>query len=391
MAKQYSRLLHLPNTKNVFLFGARNTGKSTYIKGKFEESSRILINLLRPSVEARFKQNPDELYQIVTSLPKETTHVLIDEIQKLPKLLDVVQDLMGDTDKYFIMTGSSARKLKKGGANLLAGRAFVYNMFPLTHIELGEDFKLSEVLHWGSLPEIYQCDTDIEKKDFLFSYAHTYLKEEIWEEHEVKDLDPFRRFMEVAAQANGKPVNYSKIARDVGVSDNTAKAYFSILEDTLIGFFLESYHGSFRKRLSQQPKFYLFDTGITRALAYLSEVNLVEKTNAYGNAFEHFIVLECIRLANYHRLDYRFSYIRTHDGAEIDLIVERPGKPLLCIEIKSSKIINKADISMFVNLSKDIKNSISICICDDEFPKQIEHVEVLPWRTALLRYFTRQE
>src|SRR5262249_44098039 len=147
---------------------------------------------------------------------------------------------------------------------------------------------------------------------------------------------PFRRFLEVAAQLNGKVISFSKIARDVGASDKTIRNYYSILEDTLLGFFLESYSGSFRKRLGKQPKFYLFDTGITRALAFLTDVKLVKKTQAYGNAFEHFIIAECIRLAEYHRHHYRFSYIRTQEDVEIDLVVERPGKPLLCIEIKSS-------------------------------------------------------
>ena len=388
MIKKFPRLLNLPDEQSIFLFGARNTGKSTLIKEVYADHS-ILIDLLKKKTDARFLRNPDELFDIVMGLPEATTHVIIDEIQKNPKLLDVVHDLMGETQKCFIMTGSSARKLKQGGANLLAGRAFVYHMYPLTHIELGDTFDLDHALHWGTLPKIFALNTDEMKKEFLFAYAHTYLKEEIWNEHFIRDLDPFRRFLEVVAQCNGKLINFSNIARDVGVSDKTIKSYYAILEDTLIGFFLEPYHDSFRKRLSHQPKFYLFDTGVTRALAFLTDVKLEKKTTAYGNAFEHFIILECIRLSSYHRLQYKFSYLRTQDDVEIDLIVERPGKPLLCIEIKSSEEIVRENISAFISITKDISNSESICICNDEYMKKIDHVLVLPWRIALQKYFLK--
>ncbi len=387
MKKKFPRSLKLPEHYSCFLFGARNTGKSTFVKEVYADSS-IIIDLLKKKTEARFSRNPDELHDIVMGLPETITHVIIDEIQKNPKLLDVVHDLMGETNKSFIMTGSSARKLKQGGANLLAGRAFVYNMYPLTHIELGDSFNLDQALHWGTLPAIFTMNNDEMKKEFLYAYAHTYLKEEIWNEHFIKDLDPFRRFLEVAAQCNGKLINFSNIARDVGVSDKTIKSYYSILEDTLIGFFLEPYHDSFRKRLSHQPKFYLFDTGITRALAFLTDVKLERRTNALGNAFEHFIILECVRLASYHRLQFKFSYLRTQNDVEIDLIVERPGKPLLCIEIKSSEEINREKISSFISITKDIKNCEAVCISNDEYQKKIDHVLALPWRMALQKYFT---
>ncbi len=385
--KKFPRLLHLPEKRSLFLFGARNTGKSTFVKERYANSS-LLIDLLKGSTESRFAHRPDELYDIVMALPESTSHVIIDEIQKNPKLLDVVHTLMGETKKYFIMTGSSARKLKQGGANLLAGRAFVYHMYPLTHVELGNVFDLDQALQWGTLPEIFSLDSDEMKKEFLSAYAHTYLKEEIWNEHFIKDLDPFRRFLEVTAQCNGQQINFSNIARDVGVTDKTIKAYYAILEDTLIGFFLEPYHDSFRKRLSHQPKFYLFDTGVTRALAFLTDVKLAKKTGAYGSAFEHFIILECLRLSSYHRLQYKFSYLRTQDDVEIDLIVERPGKKLLCIEIKSAETIQRENISAFISITKEIKKSESICICNEEYAKKIDHVLVLPWKLALQKYFS---
>jgi len=384
------RLLVLPKNHSFFLFGARNTGKSTLLENQYDASFSISIDLLDSAEEERFRRDPNILYQIVTALPLTITHVIIDEVQKVPKLLDIVQRLIKDTDKYFVMTGSSARKLKKGGGNLLAGRAFIYSLFPFTSIELGSNFNLESALQWGTLPQILTCKDDKERQEFLHAYAHIYLKEEIWQEHLVRKLDPFRRFLEVAAQSNGKIINTSNIARDVGVDDKTITAYYSILEDTLIGFFLEPFHNSFRKRLSNKPKFYFFDTGVVRALSHLIGIPIVPKTHDYGNAFEHFIILECIRLANYYNKEYRFSYLRTVNDAEIDLIVERPGQPLLCIEIKSATYVDAMDISVLRKLCKDLSNSEAICLCNEKYPKQIDNVTVLPWQQGLKQYFVTE-
>jgi predicted AAA+ superfamily ATPase len=381
------RMLKLPKNKHFLLFGPRNTGKSTLIEQDFPAESTLTIDLLDSAEEDRFGRNPNELVQIVAALPETTTHIVIDEIQKIPRLLDTVHQLMRKTHRYFIMSGSSARKLKKGGANLLAGRAFVYHLFPFTSLELGLQFNLNDALQWGTLPQIFNCHDIHDKQEFLHAYAHTYLKEEIWNEHIVRQLDPFRRFLEVAAQCNGKIINFSNIARDVGVTDKTISSYFSILEDTLIGFFLESFHNSFRKRLSNKPKFYFFDTGVVRALSRTISIPLLPKTNDYGNAFEHFIILECRRLAEYHRYEYRFSYLRTVNDVEIDLVVERPGKPLLCIEIKSATQVKREEISAFITLSKDIPNSEALVFCNEKYPKKIDHVLVLPWQQGLAQYF----
>lgn len=381
------RLLVLPKNHSFFLFGARNTGKSTLLENQYDATFSISIDLLDSEEEERFRRDPNILYQIVTALPPTITHVIIDEVQKVPKLLDIVQRLIKDTDKYFVMTGSSAHKLKKGGGNLLAGRAFIYSLFPFTSVELGSDFNLESALQWGTLPQILTCKDDKERQEFLHAYVHIYLKEEIWQEHLVRKLDPFRRFLEVAAQSNGKTINTSNIARDVGVDDKTITAYYSILEDTLIGFLLEPFHHSFRKRLSNKPKFYFFDMGVVRALSHLMGVPIVPQTYDHGNAFEHFIILECMRLANYYNKEYRFSYLRTVNDAEIDLIVERPGKPLLCIEIKSARHIDAVDINVLRKLCKDLPNSEAICLCNEKYPKQIDNVTVLPWQQGLKQYF----
>lgn len=381
------RLLKLSKDHSFFLFGARGTGKSTMIHEQFDTTHSLWIDLLNPSEEERFARDPEELRAIVAALPKQITHIVIDEIQKIPKLLDVVHGLIESTTKRFVMTGSSARKLKRGGANLLAGRAFVYHLFPFSYLELKNQFNLENALQWGLLPKDVFLTSDADRMQFLHAYAYTYLKEEIWAEQFIKKLDPFRRFLEVAAQANGKIINYSNIARDVGVDDKTIKEYFSILEDSLIGFFLEPFQHSFRKRLSLKPKFYFFDLGVTRSLARLLSLPIRSGTSAYGDAFEHFIVLECMKLASYRQPEFRFSYLRTKDDLEIDLIVERPGKPLLFIEIKSNNQVRKEDISSFIGITNEFGECDAVCFSRDQHVKKIDHVTIYPWQQGIEAFF----
>ncbi len=384
----FSRLRKLPNTHSFFLFGPRGVGKSSLLKARFHERNCLWLNLLESSIEERFARNPGDLYPIVKALSSNISHVVIDEIQKVPKLLDEVHRLIEEkTDKVFVLTGSSARKLKHGGANLLAGRAFVYHLFTLSCFELKEQFDLDHALQWGTLPKIFSLTSNEEKGAFLRAYTDIYLKEEIWNEQVVRKLPPFRRFLEVASQCNGKIINYANIARDVGVDDKTIKEYFCILEDTMIGFFLEPFHNSFRKRLVEKPKFYFFDTGVVRSLARRLSIPLIAQTTAYGDAFEHFILLEFVRLASYFQPDYRFSFIRTAGDVEVDLVVERPGKKLLCIEIKSSELIRVEDISPFIKLTKDIENCEAVVLSKDRFMKQFDHVLCYPWKQGIEEFF----
>lgn len=383
----FPRLLKVTKKRSFFLFGARNTGKSTFLKHTFNKKKTLWCDLLDTEEENRFARKPNTLYEMAKAAPKSTTHVVIDEIQKVPKLLDVVHRLIGETHLSFVMTGSSARKLKRGGANLLAGRAFVYHLFPLSCFEIGDAFDLDFTLQWGSLPEIFDFDDNKEREHFLHAYANTYLKEEIWSEHFIRNLDPFRKFLEVAAQCNGKIINYSNIARDVGVEDKTVASFFSLLEDTLIGFFLEPFHNSFRKRLSEKPKFYFFDLGVTRALSRRLPIPLLEGNHAYGEAFEHFIILEIIKLASYFEPDYRFSYLRTPSDVEVDLIVERPGKPLLFIEIKSSTEIERTDLSTFLRLTKDFGECEAIVLSRDPYLKKLDHVTAFFWSDGIKSLF----
>ena len=368
---------------SFFLFGARGTGKTTFLREYFKQSANLWIDLLDPEQEDRYARNPAELSQQLAANRQHLEWVVIDEVQKVPKLLDIVHSLIETKRLRFALTGSSARRLKKTTVNLLAGRAFVYNLFPLTHRELGPRFDLDQVLRYGTLPTLFSLNTEEEYQAYLRAYALTYLKEEVWAEHLIRKLDPFRRFLEIAAQSNGEIINYSNIARDVGADHKTVASYFEILEDTLLGFIVEPFHLSLRKRQLQSPRFFFFDPGIVRALTRMLAVPLKPKTYAYGKAFEHFVIIEIIRLSSYYQKDYRFSYLNTKDGAEIDLIVERPGQPLVLVEIKSTVHVTEQDVRQLVRFKKDLPGSEAICLSKDPVKKEIKGVLSLPWEEGI--------
>ena len=378
----------LLNKKNsFFLFGARGTGKSTLIEKRFQKQKTLWIDLLLYEQEERFSRNPDELLFILKKTKYKT--VVIDEIQKIPKLLDVIQKLMREMpDIQFIMTGSSARKLKRGSGNLLAGRAFQYYLFPFSVFELDEKVDFDSLLAFGSLPELFQKQLEEDKKEFLKSYVQTYLKEEILSEQIIRKLTPFRNFLHIVAQGDGQILNYSNIARDIGSDDKTVKNYFSILEDTLLGFFLPAYHKSIRKQQTLSPKFYLFDAGVKRTLDQHLHVPLVESSYAYGQAFERRILLECFYLNEYLRKDMNFYYLKTKDQNEIDLIVEKPGHPDILVEIKSTKQVQKKHIRQLHRFKKDWPQKCLTQIWSrDKTAKIIDGTECFFWREALLSLF----
>lgn len=383
----FHRILSPSKSASFFLFGPRGTGKSTLLRALWKPESTLYIDLLDPVEEDLFRRDPLELERRVAALHPTQTRVILDEIQKAPRLLDLVHRLIESTSRIFIMTGSSARKLKRGASNLLAGRAFVYSLHPLTAGELGKSFHLQDALRWGTLPKIFQLKTKEEKAAYLRAYALTYLKEEIFAEQMVRRLDPFRNFLEVAAQCNGQILNYSKIARDIGVDTKTAQSFFGILEETLIGFLLPAYHQSIRKRQSAQPKFFLFDLGVKRALERTLEQELYPKTYAFGQTFEHFVVIEIIRLGAYRRPDWRFSYLRTKDGVEADLVIDRPGRPTALIEIKSTDLVTKRDVSSLARLQKDAPRSEAFCLSLDPHAKVIDGVRCYPWADGLSALF----
>lgn len=343
----------------------------------------LWIDLLLPEVEDRFALHPQLLAEQIAARKDPAGWVVIDEVQKVPRLLDVVHSQIESTGARFALTGSSARKLKRGSVNLLAGRAFVYHLFPFTSSELGESFNLNAALAFGTLPGLQELETDEGKNDFLRAYALTYLKEEVWGEHLIRSLDPFRAFIEIAAQCNGELVNYSRIARDVGVDTKTVQSYFQILEDTLLAFMIEPYHRSVRKRQTQAPRFYLFDTGVCRALGRTLNVPLNPGTYAYGRAFEHFVVSEILRRNDYLKKDFRFSYLRTKDGAEVDLIIERPGQSTVLLEIKSSTNVDPVDLRHLAAFQSDMHGSEALCLSREPEPRLVNDIRIIPWELGI--------
>ena len=372
---------------SFFLFGARGTGKSTLVESKYHSKHTLWIDLLLYEEEEKFSQNPDNLLFIIRG--NKFKKVVIDEVQKIPKLLDIVQILLRKQPGIqFIMTGSSARKLRRGSANLLAGRAFQYYLFPISIFELDKKNSLNDILEYGTLPEVLQKESDMDKKEFLKSYVQTYLKEELISEQLIRNLNPFRNFLHIVAQQNGQIINYSNIARDIKADDKTVKNYFSILEDTLLGFVLPCYHQSVRRQQTQAPKFYLFDTGVKRALDKGAGASLTKGTYAYGRAFEHRVILECFYLNEYFRKNFNFYYMKTKDQSEVDLIVERPGKKDVLIEIKSTSHVHKKHSQTLCRFQKDWPQPCEAQIWSEETQaKKIDNVKCFSWKDGLKKLF----
>ncbi len=378
----FNRLCKPTKSNSFFLFGARGTGKSTLFKRLSFLENALTIDLLNPDQEESYSLRP-ELLEAQCNALKKDAWIIIDEVQKVPKLLNLVHKIIEKKTVHFALSGSSSRKLKRGGANLLAGRAFIFPLFPLLSEEVGTDFDLNAALSWGTLPQIFQYDSDSDRSRYLRSYVQTYLKEEVVAEQIIRNLNPFRLFLPIAAQMNAKPVNYSSIARDTGTDHKTVQKYFQILEETYLGFFLNPYSRSVRRVQRQSPKFYLFDQGVKKALEGSLTNLTLESTSDYGLAFEAHLMNEIFRLNAYRELDFKMSYLRTKDDAKVDLILERPGAATALVEIKSSKNIDDRHIKSLLHFKKDFPKAELYCLARVEHAQKIEGVWIFPWRKGL--------
>ena len=311
--------------EGMFLFGARQTGKSTLLKERFKDA--IYYDLLNPNVRKAFKRNPNSLWEALQDKPAGTL-VIVDEIQKVPELLDVVHSLMVDRGLFFILSGSSSRKLKRSGANTLGGRAIPETLYPLVWPEV-TDFQIDRAVQNGMIPRHYMVE-DATKR--LSGYVKIYLDEEIREEGEVRELDAFERFMEVAAICDGEMLNYSNIASDCGVSAKTVKSYFQILYDTLIGYEIPAFRKEIKRKIIQAPKFYYFDVGLANYL--MGRHSLKRGTDDYGHAFEHLVMQELVAYKGYNDKRDAISYWHTYDKKEVDAVI---GDAKVAIEIKSTE------------------------------------------------------
>ncbi len=385
----FNRILNPSLSRSFFLFGPRSTGKSTLLEGLLPESKALWIDLLDPDLERALSQSPSKLIAILKqeeNSPQKRAWVVIDEIQKVPELLSVVHSSIMKKQFFFAMTGSSARKLKRGAANLLGGRASWFELSSLTFIELSKQFDLDFVMKWGSLPEIFDLSTE-DRVRFLKAYCNIYLKEEVVAEQLVRKIQPFRNFLELVALQNAQIINYSKFATDCNVDIVTIQTYFEILQDTLIGFELPPFHMSVRKRQRKNSKFYLFDLGVTRALSGFLGDELHPKTSLYGKCFEQFIITEIYRLMKAYEKDWKLSYLMTKDGAEIDLIIEKNNNTRIAIEIKSSEHIDEKEVHALEKLANDIPEAQLLFISRDKVSQKHGGVECLFWEQALLKIF----
>lgn len=378
------RLLNLSIGQNsFFLFGPRQTGKTTLVKDAIQNKKIFEINLLENDVYLKYKTKLFLFREEINFFIKRERNgiIFIDEIQKLPELLDEVHNLI---EKYkgkisFILTGSSARKLKRVSTNLLGGRAWSFFLYPFTYKELNKYFSLHHVLQYGSLPPILNLNkTEIIRT--LNAYTSTYLKEEIIDEALTRNLNAFSRFLNIAADSSGEIINYSNIARETGVASKTIKEYYQILEDTLIAFHLEPYLRSQRKRVVEHPKYYLFDIGIINSICGRLEMNLKTQTQIYGKLFEHFIILEINRLIHYYEKPWRIYFWRTSHGAEVDLIIEQAKNHLFAVEIKSSEYVSSKELSGLKQFLEIYPKAKPICVCRAEKPYTQDKISFLPWQ-----------
>lgn len=383
----FHRSINLPKSHSFFLFGPRGCGKSTLLRERFTSKNTLYIDLLEHRTESRYHKDPDLLYHDVKSR-KKLDWVIIDEVQKVPKLLDLAHKCIEELKTRFILTGSSARKLRRGGANLLAGRAFLYNLFPLTAAEISDQFDLPQALTWGTLPTLFSLTSDDDKMNYLLSYTKNYLKEEILVEQIVRNIDGFRAFLEVAAQMNGKPLNYTKIGRDVGVDGKTIQSYYQILEDTLVGFNLPAYHKSVRKAQSFHTKFYFNDLGVVHALDGTLGADPAPGTSAYGQYFESFVINEIYRANSYLQKNFSLSHYETSTNQEIDMVLTK-AKKTIAVEIKSSQKIDRIEVGAFERRAMAFAGAQLYFLSEDKFSTQIGRVHCVHWQEFLNNNFAK--
>jgi uncharacterized protein len=380
------RVLKLPENKSFFLFGPRQSGKTTLINSVFQNKV-YKINLLLSEQFFKYSKDPSLLRKEILEKKKSITQVVIDEIQRVPALLNEVQYLIDNTSLRFIMSGSSARKLKRGHANLLGGRAVQRFLFPLMWREVSEKASLTHLLRFGSLPPVFLAETESDKIDILNAYVDIYLREEIQAEGIVRQIGPFSRFLDMAASQFGEIVNYSTIARECRQAVMTVKSYYEILSDTLIGFRLEPWRKSIRKRLSGHPKFYLFDNGVTNIINRYDHA--ISDPYLLGRLFEQFIIMETIKWVKTSQKMISHYYWRTNTGTEVDLLLEQSGRLTGAYEIKWSKTITSAQITGLKSFQEDYPKVPCHVVCNTDEPYRIGNVLIMSWKQFLKEHISR--
>jgi len=359
--------------ESIFFWGARQTGKSTLLKTLYPDA--LTFDLLLSREYERLSKTPDILRETVLA-DLNADLVIIDEIQRIPSLLNEVHWLIANSQVRFILTGSSPRRILRSDSNLLGGRALRYELYPLVSAEIPE-FDLLRALNHGLLPRHYDSKNP---NKLISAYIGNYLRDEIASEARIRNVGLFARFLEMAALTNGEMVNYTNIASDCGVSATTVKEYFQILEDTLIGRYLPAFQKRPKRRVVTTPKFYLFDVGITNFLLNRSEIK--PNSELFGKAFEHFIYQEIYAHSRYSGKEYPICYWRTASQLEIDFVL---GDHEVAIEVKATEQANSRHLKGLKAFAEEYNVKKKILISNDPLPRLMGDTLILPWKVFLER------
>ena len=370
-------LTTLLQQKSFFLFGPRATGKTSLIKQELADSA-LVINLLKSDVFLRLSSKPWELEEIINGQGAGVgvgaqKIVVIDEVQKIPALLNEVHRLIEERHITFLLTGSSARKLRYHDVNLLAGRAWEAQLFPLTMQEI-PDFSLERYLQWGGLPTVYLSPNPQEE---LIAYIDTYLKQEIQTEALVRKIPAFTRFIQTAALTSGEMLNFTNLASDVGISASTVRGYYQVLQDTLIGFLLPAWTKTVKRKAISMAKFYFFDVGVMHQTLGISTVD--PRSREYGRAFEHFIAMELRAYLSYHRKHLSLSYWRSKNGQEVDFVIGDD----IAIEVKTASSINSRHLNGLRALKEENICKKYFLISFDKVRRIADNIEIIFWKDFL--------
>lgn len=386
------REIELPSRGSYFLFGPRQTGKTSLVSGRLAPGD-LFINLLPEQTHFAYLREPGRFRsEVLAHVRKHPgARCIVDEVQKLPGILDEVHDLIETHRLAFTLTGSSARKLRRGGANLLAGRAATLTLFPLLWSELGPDFDLGRALTWGLLPRLWAEPIDApEATAFLEAYAGTYLREEILQEGLVRRAAPFARFLDVAAENDAQLVNFTAVGRECGVSVKSVQQYYEILEDTFLATRLEPWSKSVRKRLVAAPRYYLFDAGVTRAL--LRRLGAPLGAEERGRRFEAWLFNQMRGRLAYMKSPAALYFWRTHEGQEVDFLIVKNGRPVAAIEAKTGVVGGRKAFLGLRGLREDYPRLPAYVVTDEKsaadggtaLPRVTDDdIHVLPWREFL--------
>jgi len=371
------RLLNipLPEGQSAFLWGPRKTGKSTYLKSRYPES--IHYDFLKTDLVLELSKRPSLLREQLLARDQDLLSgpIILDEVQKVPLLMDEIHWLIENRHFRFILCGSSARKLKRGQANLLGGRAWRFELFPLVTHEL-DDINLLQVLNRGLIPAHYLQDT---YRRSLRAYCRDYLKEEVFAEGLIRNIPAFSRFFDAMGYSHGELTNYANIARDCGVDGKTVREYYQILVDTLLGRMIAPFkRRQNRQVITKASKFYLFDVGVAGTITKRRIPEL--RGEQFGRAFEHFILMEVTAHSSYRELDYEINFWRTKSGLEVDFVL---GSGQVALEVKGSDQVSTRDLRPIRAFIDEYSPQKAIVVCNERTERIVDQIRIMPWRIFL--------